>query len=43
MLDTVEQYMSDEKYAVKYTAAATVLRLTGIKEAQQKKPNQRQR
>jgi HEAT repeat protein len=32
-LDTVELYMSDEKDAVIYTAAATVLRLTAIKEA----------
>jgi HEAT repeat protein len=43
VLNTVELYMSDEKDAVKYTAAATVLRLTAIREAQQKKLNQRQR
>jgi HEAT repeat protein len=43
VLNTVERYMSDEKDAVKYTAAATVLRLTEIKEAQQKRLNKRQR
>jgi HEAT repeat protein len=43
VLNTVELYMSDEKDPVKYTAAATVLRLTAIKEAQQKKLNKRQR
>jgi HEAT repeat protein len=32
-LNTVEKYMSDEKDAVRYTAAAAVLRLTAIKEA----------
>jgi HEAT repeat protein len=32
-LNTVERYMADEKDAVRYTAAAAVLRLTGIKEA----------
>ena len=35
MLKTAELSMSDEKDAVKYTAAATVLRLTSIKEARQ--------
>jgi len=43
VLKTVELHMSDEKDAVKYTAAATVLRLTAIKEVQQKKLNKRQR
>ncbi len=33
VLNTVELYMSDEKPAVKYTAAGTVLRLTAIKAA----------
>src|ERR1700674_3170510 len=33
VLDTVKLYMSDEKDAVKYTAAAAVLRLTAIKES----------
>jgi len=33
VLDTVKLYMSDEKDVVKYTAAATVLRLTAINEA----------
>jgi HEAT repeat protein len=33
VLDTVEPYMSDEKDAVKYTAAAAVLRLSAIKES----------
>jgi HEAT repeat protein len=37
VLATVEKYMSDEKDAVKYTAAATFLRLTAIKEANKKK------
>lgn len=37
VLNTVEQSMSDEKAAVKYTAAATVLRLTAIKEANKRK------
>jgi HEAT repeat protein len=32
-LDTVELYMSDEKNAVKFTAAAAVLRLIAIKES----------
>jgi HEAT repeat protein len=32
-LNTVEKYMSDEKDAVRYTAAAAVLRLTAIKGA----------
>ena len=32
-LSTVEKYMADEKDAVRYTAAAAVLRLTAIKEA----------
>jgi HEAT repeat protein len=31
-LSTVEKYMADEKNAVKYTAAAAVLRLTAVKE-----------
>jgi HEAT repeat protein len=43
VLKTVELHMSDEKDAVKYTAAATLLRLTAIKEVQQKKLNKRQR
>lgn len=43
VLNTVERYMSDEKDAVKFTAAATVLRLTAIKKAEQKKLNKRQR
>jgi hypothetical protein len=33
VLDTVKLYMSDEKDAVKYTAAAAILRLTAIKES----------
>jgi HEAT repeat protein len=33
VLDTVKLYMSDEKDVVKYTAAATFLRLTAINEA----------
>jgi HEAT repeat protein len=33
VLDTVQLYVSDEKDAVKYTAAAAVLRLTAIKES----------
>ncbi len=33
VLNTVEKYMSDEKDAVKYTAAAAVLRLTAIRAA----------
>jgi len=33
VLDTVSLCMSDKKDAVKYTAAAAVLRLTAIKEA----------
>ena len=33
VLNTVEKYMSDEKDAVKYTAAAAVLQLTAIKPA----------
>ena len=33
VLHTVELHMSDERAAVKYTAAATVLRLTAIREA----------
>jgi HEAT repeat protein len=33
VLDTVKLYMSDEKDAVRYTAAAAVLRLTAIKES----------
>ncbi len=33
MLDTVQLYVSDEKDAVKYTAAAAVLRLTAVKES----------
>jgi hypothetical protein len=32
-LNTVEKYMADEKDAVRYTAAAAVVRLTVIKEA----------
>jgi HEAT repeat protein len=33
VLDTVQLYVSDDKDAVKYTAAATVLRLTAIQES----------
>jgi hypothetical protein len=33
VLDTVSLYMTDKKEAVKYTAAAAVLRLTAIKES----------
>jgi len=33
VLDTVQLYVSDEKDAVKYTAAAAVLRLTAVKES----------
>jgi len=33
VLDTVQLYMSDDKDAVKYTAAAAVLRLSAIKES----------
>ena len=33
MLDTVSLCMSDKKDAVRYTAAAAVLRLTAIKES----------
>jgi hypothetical protein len=33
VLDTVQLYVSDEKDAVKYTAAAAVLRLMAIKES----------
>jgi HEAT repeat protein len=33
VLDTVELYMSDDKDAVKYTAAAAVVRLSAIKES----------
>jgi len=33
VLDTVELYMSDDEDAVKYTAAAAVLRLSAIKES----------
>jgi len=36
-LPTVQKYMSDEKPAVKFTAAATVVRLAAIKEARNKK------
>lgn len=48
VLDTVKLYMSDEKDAVKYTAAAAVLRLTAIKESgpasvEGKKEKQKQR
>jgi hypothetical protein len=32
MLDTVQMYLSDEKDAVKYTAAAALVRLTAIRE-----------
>jgi len=37
VLDTVQLYVSDEKDAVKYTAAAAVLRLMAIKEKKGKK------
>jgi HEAT repeat protein len=33
LLDTVQRYLSDEKDAVKYTAAAAVVRLTAVKES----------
>ena len=33
VLDTVQLYLSDQKDAVKYTAAAAVLRLTAVKES----------
>ena len=33
MLKTVQQYMSDEKSAIKFTAAATVIHLIAIAEA----------
>ena len=36
-LPTVEQYMSDEKGAIKFTAAAAVIHLTAIKQANKKK------
>jgi HEAT repeat protein len=36
-LPTVEKYMSDEKGAIKFTAAAAVIDLTAIKEANKKK------
>jgi HEAT repeat protein len=48
-LDTVQLYMSDEKDAVKYIAAAAVLRLTAIKESglpvmeRKKKENEKKR
>ena len=41
VLDTVKLYMSDEKDVVKYTAAATVLRLTAINEAGKNKKSKR--
>ena len=37
VLDTVQLYVSDEKDAVKYTAAAAVLRLMAIKEKKRRK------
>jgi len=37
-LHVVEQYMTDEKAAVKYTAAATVVRLTAIQESKHRIP-----
>jgi len=49
VLDTVKLYMSDEKDAVKYTAAAAVLRLMAIKESgppvieKKKKENEKKR
>jgi HEAT repeat protein len=49
VLDTVKLYMSDEKDAVKYTAAAAVLRLMAIKESgppvieNKKKENEKKR
>jgi HEAT repeat protein len=47
VLDTVKLYMSDEKRAVRYTAAAVVLRLTAIKEStavvERKKEKERKR
>jgi HEAT repeat protein len=49
VLDTVQLYVSDEKDAVKYTAAAAVLRLTTIKESglpvveRKKKQNEKNR
>jgi hypothetical protein len=41
VLDTVKLYMSDEKDVVKYTAAATFLRLTAIKEAGKNKKSKK--
>jgi len=49
VLDTVQLYVSDEKDAVKYTAAAAVLRLTAVKESglpvmkRKKKENEKKR
>jgi HEAT repeat protein len=48
VLDTVQLYVSDEKDAVKYTAAAAVLRLTAVKESslpskKRKKENEKKR
>jgi HEAT repeat protein len=37
LLDTVQLYMSDERDAVKYTAAAAVLRLTAVREQKDKR------
>jgi hypothetical protein len=43
VLDTVKLYMSDEKSAVKYTAAAAVLRLTAIKESVVERKKEKER
>jgi hypothetical protein len=41
-VNTVELYLTDEEGEVKYTAAATVLRLTAIKESRHdKKPKEK--
>jgi HEAT repeat protein len=40
VLDTVELYLADEEGEVKYTAAATALRLIGIKESKSRKSSQ---
>jgi HEAT repeat protein len=38
-LATVEPFISDEKGAIRFTAAAAVIRLTAIKEAKKKQPS----
>jgi HEAT repeat protein len=42
LLDTVRLYLSDEKDAVKYTAAAAVVRLTAIREQKDKRKKKTQ-